>query len=122
MGAQGLRLLAAWRGAGRPVIHVKHNSTAPGSTLGPGQPGNDFKPGFEPLAGEALIEKTVNTAFIGTGLEAELRARGLDRIVAFGITTDLCVSTTERVGGTTGIARVGCGTVGGRGGKKGGRA
>src|SRR3546814_1370043 len=96
MEAQGLRLLAAWRGAGRPVIHVKHNSTAPGSTLRPGQPGNDFKPGFEPLAGEALIEKTVNAAFIGTGLEAELRARGIDRIVAFGITTAMCVPTKIR--------------------------
>src|SRR3546814_13058140 len=100
MEAQGLRLLAAWRGAGRPVIHVKHNSTAPGSTLRPGQPGNDFKPGFEPLAGEALIEKTVNAAFIGTGLEAALRTRGLARIVAFGITTDMCVSTSVRLGAT----------------------
>src|SRR3546814_6809066 len=40
MEAQGLRLLAAWRGAGRPVIHVKHNSALPNSTLRPGQPGN----------------------------------------------------------------------------------
>src|SRR3546814_14012667 len=62
MEGQGVRLLAAWRGAGRPVIHVKHNSALPNSTLRPGQPGNDFKPGFEPLAGEALIEKTVNAA------------------------------------------------------------
>src|SRR3546814_12305085 len=97
MEAQGLRLLAAWRGAGRPVIHVKHNSTAPGSTLGPGQPGNDFKPGFAPLAGEALIEKTVNAAFLGTGLEAALRARGLGPNVTFGLTPDLCVSTSVRV-------------------------
>src|SRR3546814_5299978 len=88
MEAQGLRLLAAWRGAGRPVIHVKHNSALPNSTLRPGQPGNAFKPGFEPLAGEALIEKTVNAAFIGTALEGELRARGIEQIVAFGIATD----------------------------------
>jgi nicotinamidase-related amidase len=106
MEAQGLRLLAAWRGAGRPVIHVKHNSTAPGSTLRPGQPGNDFKPGFEPLAGEALIEKTVNAAFIGTSLEADLRARGIDQIVTFGITTDMCVSTSVRVGANLGFNMV----------------
>src|SRR3546814_943763 len=88
MEAQGLRLLAAWRGAGRPVIHVKHNSALPNSTLRPGQPGNAFKPGFEPLAGEALIEKTVNAAFIGTALEGALRARGLEQIVAFGIRSE----------------------------------
>src|SRR3546814_159900 len=103
MEAQGLRLLAAWRGAGRPVIHVKHNSALPNSTLRPGQPGNAFKPGFEPLAGEALIEKTVNAAFIGTALEGELRARGIEQIVAFGIATDMCVSTSVRVGANLGF-------------------
>jgi nicotinamidase-related amidase len=103
MEAQGLRLLAAWRGTGRPVIHVRHNSDAPGSTLQPGHPGNAFKPGFEPQPGEALIEKTVNAAFIGTSLEQDLRARGLGQVVVFGITTDMCVSTTVRVGANLGF-------------------
>jgi nicotinamidase-related amidase len=103
MEERALGLLAAWRRAGRPVVVVKHNSTEPASTLRPGRPGNAFKPGFEPQAGEALIEKTVNAAFIGTTLEADLRARGLDQIVLFGITTDMCVSTTARVGANLGF-------------------
>lgn len=103
MEARGLALLAAWRGAGRPVVNVKHNSTEPASTLRPDRPGNAFKPGFEPAAREALIEKTVNAAFIGTSLEADLRARGLGQIVLFGITTDMCVSTTARVGANLGF-------------------
>jgi len=106
METQGRALLAAWRGAGRPVIHVKHNSTEPRSTLRPGQPGNAFKPGFEPLPGETLIEKTVNAAFIGTPLEAELRARDIDQVVAFGITTDMCVSTSVRMGANLGFRMV----------------
>lgn len=96
-------LLAAWRRAGRAVVNVKHNSLEPASTLRPGQPGNDFKPGFAPQPGEALVEKTVNAAFIGTTLEADLRVRGLGQIVLFGITTDMCVSTTARVGANLGF-------------------
>lgn len=103
MEARGLALLAAWRRAGRPVIHVKHNSAEPRSTLRPAAPGNAFKPGFAPQPGEPLVEKTVNAAFIGTSLEADLRARGLDQIVVFGITTDMCVSTTARVGANLGF-------------------
>lgn len=103
MEARALALLAAWRRAGRPVVHVKHNSTEPASTLRPDCPGNAFKPGFEPAACEVLIEKTVNAAFIGTTLEADLRARGLGQIVLFGITTDMCVSTTARVGANLGF-------------------
>ncbi|MEM8560217.1 MAG: isochorismatase family protein, partial [Bacteroidota bacterium] len=38
------RLLAAWREAGWPVAHVKHNSTAPTSLLRPELPGNAIKP------------------------------------------------------------------------------
>jgi nicotinamidase-related amidase len=106
MEAAGLRLLAAWRDAGRPVIHVKHDSTEPGSTLRPGQAGNAFKPGFDPQPGEALIEKTVNAAFIGTPLEAALRARRITQVVVFGITTDMCVSTTARVGANLGFDMV----------------
>jgi len=101
--AEGLRLLAAWRHAGRRVVTVKHNSSEPGSTLRPGQSGNAFKPGFEPQAGETLIEKTVNAAFIGTALEADLRAQGIDQILVFGLTTDMCVSTTARVGANLGF-------------------
>ena len=103
MEAAGLRLLAAWRAANRPVLHVKHDSAEPASTLRPGQPGNAFKPGFEPQAGEALITKSVNAAFIGTPLEADLHARGVTQIVVFGLTTDMCVSTTARVGANLGF-------------------
>lgn len=85
------------------MITVKHNSTEPGSTLRPCQPGNAFKAGFEPQAGEALVEKTVNAAFIGTRLEADLRAKGVSRIVLFGISTDMCMSTTARVAANLGF-------------------
>jgi nicotinamidase-related amidase len=48
MEANGLRLLAAWRAAGLPLIHVRHDSVQPGSPLTPGLPGNALRRGFEP--------------------------------------------------------------------------
>lgn len=100
--ANGLELLAAWRKARRPIVHVRHDSIQPGSALRPGQPGNDFRPGFEPLSGEGLIAKTVNSAFIGTDLDLRLRRLSARRVVVFGMVTDQCVSTTIRMGANLG--------------------
>ncbi|WP_420349750.1 cysteine hydrolase family protein [Pelagibius sp.] len=103
MERKALALIAAWRGAGRPVVNVKHNSVEANSPLRPERRGNAFKPGFGPRDGEALVEKTVNAAFIGTGLEADLRKEEIEQIVVFGFTTDKCVSTTVRVGSNLGF-------------------
>lgn len=100
--ANGVRLLAAWRASGLPLIHVRHDSVQPGSPLTPGTPGNAFRPGFEPLPGEALVTKSVNAAFIGTDLDLRLRRLGVDHVVLFGISTDMCVSTTARVAANLG--------------------
>jgi nicotinamidase-related amidase len=102
----GQALLGAWRSRGLPVIHVKHDSVSPGSTLAAGQPGNAFRPGFEPLGTEPVVSKSVNSAFIGTDLDLRLRRLGIRRVVVFGITTDMCVSTTIRVGANLGYDMV----------------
>jgi nicotinamidase-related amidase len=97
------RLLAAWRRTGRPVVHVKHDSREPASLLRPGEPGNAIKPEAAPLPGEPLLHKHVNSAFIGTDLEARLRAAGADTVVAVGLITNHCVSTTARMSGNLGF-------------------
>ncbi|HXU29763.1 MAG TPA: cysteine hydrolase family protein [Thermoanaerobaculia bacterium] len=97
-------LLRAWRAAGRPVIHVKHMSTDPFSPLRPGQRGNEFKPETAPLRGEPVIEKRVNSAFIGTSLEDDLRHAGRRGLVIVGLTTNHCISTTARMAGNLGFA------------------
>jgi len=98
----GLALLAAWRNAGAPIVHVRHDSVQPGSTLRPEHEGNRHRPGFEPLPGEPLVTKSVNAAFIGTDLDLRLRRLGARRLVMFGISTDMCVSTSVRVGANLG--------------------
>jgi len=101
--ANVVRLLEATRGANRSLIHIKHNSGNPESPLRPGQPGNDFKPEARPLAGETVIGKSVNSAFIGTDLEMRLRKAGSNRLIIFGLTTQHCVSTTVRMAGNLGF-------------------
>lgn len=102
METNGRALLAHWRAAGGPIIHVRHDSVQPGSSLAPGQWGNDFRDGFAPAGNEPVVSKSVNSAFIGTDLDLRLRRIGAQRIVTFGISTDMCVSTTIRTGANMG--------------------
>ena len=96
-------LLQAWRAAGRPVYHVRHDSTEPASHYLPGQPGHDFKPEAMPAPGETVIAKRTNSAFIGTDLEARLRAAGHTLLVVTGVITNNSVEATVRMAGNLGF-------------------
>ncbi len=96
-------LLAAWRASGRPLVHARHMSTSAISPLRPGQRGSELMDFAAPLPGEAVIEKRVNSCFIGTSLEADLRRDGIGALVIVGLTTNHCVSTTARMAGNLGF-------------------
>lgn len=96
-------VLSTWRNAGRPLIHVKHNSIRPDSVFHSSNPGNEIQPFARPLDGEILIEKQANCAFVGTDLEARLRAEGVDTVVIMGFVTNHCVETTARIAGDLGF-------------------
>lgn len=97
------KLQAAWRKTGRPIVHVQHVSTEPGSPLRPGQPGVQIKDDVRPLPGEPVVQKSVSSAFIGTTLEADLRRQGHTTLVVVGMQTNMCVSTTARMAGNLGF-------------------
>jgi nicotinamidase-related amidase len=96
------RLLLAWRAAGRPIFHVQHASQHLSSPLHPSRPGFQFKALVMPEEGEPVITKNVNSAFIGTTLDEQLRDRGIHEIVIVGLTTPHCISTSTRMAGNLG--------------------
>lgn len=96
-------LIGAWRAAGKPVIHVQHDSVEPQSELRPDRPGNAVKEEAKPVDGEPVFRKNVNSAFIGTKLETYLRERGIDNLVLVGLTTEHCVSTSARMAANLGF-------------------
>lgn len=96
-------LLWVWRWTHRPIFHIQHRPNDPASPLHPAAAGHTLKPAFEPLPGEPIIKKRVNSAFIGTDLKSRLRNRRIDTLVVAGLTTNHCVSTTARMAGNLGF-------------------
>jgi nicotinamidase-related amidase len=96
-------LLARWRTAGRQTAFTRHDSREAASPLKFTLPTGAQKPGFEPLRGDIVIEKDVNSGFIGTSLEVDLRRRGINRLVIAGFFTNFCVETTTRMAGNLGF-------------------
>jgi nicotinamidase-related amidase/chorismate mutase len=95
-------LLDHWRAQRWPIIHIRHESREPNSTYRPAQPGCDFKVEVEPQAGEAVLTKHTNSAFIGTDLHALLKARDIGSIVICGVITNNSVESTVRMAGNLG--------------------
>ena len=97
------RILKSFREKGLPVFHVKHNSTNPKSPLHPGKNGNAFHPLVLPMDKEPIFEKTVNSAFIGTELEARLKQESISEVVIVGLTIEHCISTSVRMAANLGF-------------------
>ena len=56
-----------------------------------------------PLPGESVIAKQTNSAFIGTDLEARLRAQDIRHLVVAGVITNNSVEATVRMAGNLGF-------------------
>ena len=98
-----LQLLAVCRKADLQVAFTRHDSREAASPLKFSLPTGAQKPGFEPIAGEIVVEKDVNSGFIGTSLEVQLRRAGISRLVIVGFFTNFCVETTTRMAGNLGF-------------------
>ena len=101
--AKAAALLAAWRRGGRPLVHIRHDSTSPGSSYHAGGPGHAFKPETAPLPGETVVGKRTPDAFTGTALEERLRAAGVGTLVVAGVITNNSVESTVRAAACRGF-------------------
>ena len=96
-----LQLLAHWRELDWPVFHVQHVSQSVDGVFR-GELA-EFMDGFGPQGEEVTIQKSVNSAFIGTELENHLRRGQIKDLTICGLTTPHCVSTTTRMAGNLGF-------------------
>jgi nicotinamidase-related amidase len=62
----------------------------------PGSWGAQFVDGVVPQPDEPVITKHRFSAFVDTGLELMLRARGIKTVILAGVTTNCCVESTAR--------------------------
>ena len=92
-------LLDKWRSLKLPIFHIMHGSQDPNSLLHPSKPGFELQDLIQPKKHEPLIVKDVNSAFIGTDLEQQLKDKAITTLVIAGLTTNHCISTTTRMAG-----------------------
>ncbi|KFI32096.1 Isochorismatase [Haematobacter massiliensis] len=90
-------LLAAFRAAGEPVIHIRHESTRePSPFFTPGTPGAEIHPSLAPERGEATIVKNFPNSFRSTGLHEVLEGWRAEHLVIVGAMTHMCIDATVR--------------------------
>lgn len=93
--AEAARLLDAARRLGRPVFHIQHDA-GPGSPYDIRSEIGALAAPVAPSAGEPVIVKNYPNAFVGTDLEQQLRAAGVESIVLAGFMTHMCINSTAR--------------------------
>jgi len=98
-----LELLDNWRSRQMPVAFTRHDSREEASPLKFSMPGGRQKAGFELAPVDVVVEKDVNSGFVGTSLEVQLRRAGIRRLVVAGFFTNICVETTVRMAGNLGF-------------------
>ncbi|MBM5708203.1 cysteine hydrolase family protein [Listeria innocua] len=91
------RLIAAARKNNIEVIYVRHDE-GPETDLTKGKAGFEIYEKFQPNKDEKIFDKTVNSAFKGTGLLEYLKGKGTKKIVVAGLQTDFCIDATVKCG------------------------
>ena len=96
-------LLKRFREAGRPVIHIMHDAGA-GTPYDIATPIGQIADLVAPVDDETVIVKAFPSAFEQTGLDAELKRRGIENVVYVGFMTHMCVNSTARASFNRGYA------------------
>lgn len=79
------------------VIFVRHDD-GEGKPLTKGTDGFEIYDRFRPLDGEKIVDKTVNSPFIETGLLNYLDSVDVETLIVTGLQTDYCIDATVKCG------------------------
>src|SRR3954469_2439845 len=91
------KVLAAARGAGDLVVHVRHEFPAADAPFfAPGSPGAEIHPKVKPLPHEPVILKHHINSFRETDLKAVLDQHGVTDVVICGAMSHMCVDAATR--------------------------
>ncbi|MDD5304813.1 MAG: isochorismatase family protein [Elusimicrobia bacterium] len=110
-----VRLLEAFRAAGRPVFFARHAHRDPERDGGlmtgwwakvcrEGRPESRVTAALAPRPGETVLRKTRYSAFSNPRLAPALRAAGVSDLVVCGLATNLCVESTVRAAFDLGLS------------------
>lgn len=110
-----VRLLEAFRAAGRPVFFARHAHRDPERDAGlmagwwskvcrDGHPESRVTAALAPRPGETVLRKTRYSAFSNPRLARALRAAGVSDLVVCGLATNLCVESTVRAAFDLGLS------------------
>lgn len=95
--AAAAEMLARFRDAGGPLIHVRHEFQSPEAPFfRPGTAGAEIHRSVAPLAGEAVVTKHAVNSFHNTDLKARLDALGVKDLVIVGAMSHMCIEGTTR--------------------------
>ena len=89
------QLLARARTLKIPVVHIQHDA-GPGSPYDPKAECGEIADKVAPAAGEAVVVKHYPNSFVGTELDARLKAAGVKNLVVVGFMTHMCINSTAR--------------------------
>lgn len=90
-------LLATARDSDTKVIHVKHVMASDAAPFfHPNTQGAELHKSVAPRSAETVIEKARPNSFVGTDLEEQLRAGGIEHLTICGAMSQMCVDATVR--------------------------
>ena len=106
------RLISTARAHNVEIVYVRHDDGAD-QPLSKGKPGYEVDAAFQPMPGERIFDKTVNSPFKASGLLEYLRDKDEKELVVVGLQTDYCIDATVKCGFEHGfqmIVPAGCNT------------
>lgn len=89
------RLLARARALQVPIVHIQHDA-GPGSPYDVRAEIGAIADKVAPAAGEPVVLKHYPNSFVGTDLDARLKAAGVKNLVVAGFMTHMCINSTAR--------------------------